>query len=98
MLIFWGDSWTGHDLSQITGHKLFLPVPMGAQELSLDGQESQLYTLHVLPAAFWEHVDFSGSRSKQKITLKKAERRETAWFYSFSVKSGVLDQNMAVFI
>lgn len=26
------------------------------------------------------------------------ERRETVWFYSFSVKSGVLDQNMAVFI
>lgn len=29
--MFWGASWTGHDLSQITGHKLFLPVPMGAR-------------------------------------------------------------------
>lgn len=64
MLIFWEDSWTGHDLSQITGHKLFLPVPMGAQEPSLDGQESQLYTPCVLPAAFWECLDFLGSRSK----------------------------------
>lgn len=30
--------------SQITGHELFHPVPMEAQELSLDSQESQLYT------------------------------------------------------
>lgn len=30
--VFWGASWTGHDLSQITGHKLFLSAPTRAPE------------------------------------------------------------------
>ena len=101
--IFWGASWTSRDLSQITGHKLFLPVPMRAQGL-VPGQPGEPPAHTVLPAAFREHLKqawvslFPSSNEKKKPKPKKHKGGKQPDFILLPLLNpGVLDQDTAVF-